>query len=50
MKITIEEFAKKYNVSTEKVKEFLRFCKIDPNDEFQKVSEENLKMFLPTMK
>lgn len=49
MKITVEEFSKRYNVSIDKVETFLRNIKIDTNI-VREFEESKLKMFLPMMK
>ena len=49
MKITIDEFARKYNVPIQKVETFFRSIKIDTN-KIREFDEEKMKMFLPMMK
>ena len=49
MKMTIEDFAKKYKVPVKNVEYFLRMLKID-TDQYREYEEEKLKMFLPMMK
>lgn len=49
MNITIDEFAKKYNVPVKNVEKFFQMIKIDTN-EIREFDEEKMKMFLPMMK
>lgn len=49
MKITVEEFSKRYNVKKDKVEAFLRSLKINTNI-VREFEESKLKMFLPMMK
>lgn len=49
MDMSIDDFAKKYNVPVKKVEHFFQMLKIDTN-KIRVFDEEKMKMFLPMMK
>jgi hypothetical protein len=49
MMITIDDFAKKYNIPVQRVEHFFRMLKIN-TDEIREFDEEKMRMFLQMMK